>query len=331
MNSRLLWAVSVFLVIVLPLIAQASFLTIVSSLFGDEENLNQTLPNSQKMVLLEGQGLASVSLSIGGGDITIVEGSTLVSDSNPAGQQASLLQEHGNSQISTYVVREGDTISQIANMFGVSVNTIRWGNNISGNTISPGQTLVILPISGVRHTIKSGETLAGIAKLYKGEVKEIIAFNDIGESDKLATGQVIIVPDGVLPSGTKGSSGSKGGASQPTYEGYYQRPIAGGRRSQGIHGFNGVDLATSQGANILAAASGVVTVSRGSGWNGGYGNYIVISHPNGTQTLYAHTSSNLVGAGERVEQGQVIGYVGSTGRSTGPHVHFEIRGAKNPF
>ena len=74
-----------------------------------------------------------------------------------------------------------------------------------------------------------------------------------------------------------------------------------------------------------------MTVSRGSGWNGGYGSYIVVSHPNGTQTLYAHNSANLVVAGERVSQGQVIGKVGSTGRSTGQHVHFEVRGAQNPF
>ena len=108
------------------------------------------------MALLE--AAISPSQSIGGGDITIIEGSTLVPESGPVGQPVSLLQERGSSQVSTYVVREGDTLSQIANMFSVSVNTIKWGNDIE-NTISPGQTLVILPISGVRHTVKSGDTL----------------------------------------------------------------------------------------------------------------------------------------------------------------------------
>jgi murein DD-endopeptidase MepM/ murein hydrolase activator NlpD len=82
---------------------------------------------------------------------------------------------------------------------------------------------------------------------------------------------------------------------------------------------------------VYAAASGEVIISRASGWNGGYGNYIVIRHPNNTQTLYSHLSRNVVNVGAWVTQGQVIGHVGSTGRSTGPHLHFEVRGAPNPF
>ena len=121
------------------------------------------------------------------------------------------------------------------------------------------------------------------------------------------------------------------GSNVPTYSGYYLRPISGGTRTQGIHGFNAVDLAASVGTPIMASASGKVIISKNSGWNGGYGNYIVIEHPNGTQTLYAHASKVIVFSGQSVVQGQVIGYVGSTGRSTGAHVHFEIRGAKNPF
>jgi murein DD-endopeptidase MepM/ murein hydrolase activator NlpD len=81
----------------------------------------------------------------------------------------------------------------------------------------------------------------------------------------------------------------------------------------------------------MASASGVVIISRTSGWNAGYGNYIVIKHDNGTQTLYGHLSKNLVGVGEVVTQGQVIGQMGRTGKATGVHVHFEIRGAANPF
>ncbi len=90
-------------------------------------------------------------------------------------------------------------------------------------------------------------------------------------------------------------------------------------------------MAASAGAPIRAAAAGEVIVSKTGGWNGGYGNYIVIKHANGTQTLYAHNSSNAVSAGASVAQGEVIGYVGNTGRSTGSHLHFEVRGAKNPF
>ena len=109
------------------------------------------------------------------------------------------------------------------------------------------------------------------------------------------------------------------------------KPISGGRKSQGIHGHNGVDLAAPVGTPIMASASGKVIISRTGGYNGGYGTYVVISHSNGTQTLYAHMSDNYVTVGESVSQGQTIGEIGMTGRTTGPHIHFEVRGASNPF
>jgi murein DD-endopeptidase MepM/ murein hydrolase activator NlpD len=102
-------------------------------------------------------------------------------------------------------------------------------------------------------------------------------------------------------------------------------------RTQGIHGYNAVDLAAAHASPVRAAAAGEVIVSKSSGWNGGYGNYIVVRHGNGTQTLYAHLSSNVVGVGAFVAAGERIGYMGSTGRSTGTHLHFEVRGATNPF
>jgi murein DD-endopeptidase MepM/ murein hydrolase activator NlpD len=102
-------------------------------------------------------------------------------------------------------------------------------------------------------------------------------------------------------------------------------------RTQGIHGYNGVDLGAPAGTAVRAAAAGQVIISKASGWNGGYGQYIVVKHANGTQTLYAHLSANSVAAGATVAQGQLIGAVGNTGKSTGNHVHFEVRGAKNPF
>ena len=119
--------------------------------------------------------------------------------------------------------------------------------------------------------------------------------------------------------------------STPIYAGYYQRPVVGGVKTQDIHGHNAIDIGAPVGTPILAAASGEVVISRSGGWNGGYGNYVAVRHSNGTQTLYAHNTSNVVGVGQKVVQGQVIGYIGSTGRSTGPHLHFEVRGAKNPF
>jgi murein DD-endopeptidase MepM/ murein hydrolase activator NlpD len=120
----------------------------------------------------------------------------------------------------------------------------------------------------------------------------------------------------------------------PVYDGYYMRPIIGGVKTQGVHGHNGVDLASSYGAKIYASADGEVLISKNSGWNGGYGSYIVLKHGNGTQTLYGHLSGTAVSAGDTVKQGQVIGYMGNSGQVTGHtgiHLHFEIRGARNPF
>ncbi|MEK7063009.1 MAG: M23 family metallopeptidase, partial [Patescibacteria group bacterium] len=236
-----------------------------------------------------------------------------------------------SDQISVYVVREGDTLSQIAQMFNVTINTIKWNNDIKGNTLKPGETLIILPIAGVQHIVKKGDTVASIANRYKGDKEEIIAYNDL-ESGALTVGTVIIIPDGeIVPTSSSGFSGSRPTSGLKEYAGYYLRPVAGGRKTQGIHGYNGIDIAAPLGTPIMASADGEVIVSRNSGWNGGYGIYIVIRHPNGTQTLYAHNNSNTVSVGDSVKQGETIGYVGRTGKVTGSHVHFEIRGAKNPF
>jgi murein DD-endopeptidase MepM/ murein hydrolase activator NlpD len=117
----------------------------------------------------------------------------------------------------------------------------------------------------------------------------------------------------------------------PNYDSYYARPIAVAVETQGLHGYNAVDLAGPFGENIQAAAAGQVIVAENSGWNGGYGEYVVIAHNNGTETLYAHMSAVLVTEGEEVTQGEVIGHEGETGLATGPHLHFEVRGAHNPF
>lgn len=265
----------------------------------------------------------------------IVESNALVSNIGPSGSASEILIHKPTSdQISTYVVHKGDTLSQIAEMFDVTVNTIKWGNNLPSNTLKEGQTLVILPISGIKYTVVKGDTVASIAKKYKGDADEIMAYNNLQKNGSLTTGSEIIIPDGeVLTPAYSGSNVSSGGSSSglKEYVGYYMRPIVGGKKTQGIHGYNGVDLAAPVGTPILAAAEGQVIIARAGGWNGGYGNYIVVRHPNGTQTLYAHASRINVSAGDTVNQGDVIGAVGSTGKSTGSHVHFEIRGARNPF
>lgn len=274
--------------------------------------------------------------SKGGGDITIVDESAVLSSEGPSGTSAEIEENSNkNTNISLYIVREGDTLSGIAQAFDVSVNTIMWANDVrKGQAIQPGQQLVILPVTGIRYTVKSGGTIRDIIKKHGGDVEEAALYNGIDADQELAAGTVVIVPDGVLaiPQPVKKvTSTVRGATGVPNYSGYYLRPVTSAVKTQGIHGYNGVDLGATIGTPVLASATGDVIISRSSGWNGGYGNYIVIRHDNGTQTLYAHLSRTIVGAGEHVVQGQIIGYVGNTGRSTGPHLHFEIRGAKNPF
>lgn len=316
-----------------PMGANAGVLAFFTSLFLEEaeaEAVSAPL-NSQNVALLAAALNPDPNPAKGGGDITVVGGSALLSETGPEGTLADI-EENQSANISIYVVREGDTLGSIAKMFGVTTNTVAWANDISRGLIRPGQTLVILPISGVRHTVGKGDTVQSIAKKYKADVTEIIQYNHLTAGAALAVGDVVLVPDGEIPAPpAAGRTAVLRGAGGPIYEGYYLRPIIGGRRTQGLHGYNGVDLATYLGAPILASAAGDVIISRSSSWNGGYGNYIVIAHGNGTQTLYAHNSQNIVTVGQRVSRGQIIGYVGSTGRSTGSHLHFEVRGARNPF
>lgn len=323
-----------FFAVAMPITVQAGFLSFITEFFkGTEVASTNVELNSQNIPLLQAALNHDPNPAKGGADITIVGDSALLPDVGPAGTLANIVEEEAFSdQISVYVVREGDSLSQIAEMFNVSVNTIIWSNDIKrGDLITPGQTLAILPITGVRHTVKSGDTLASIVKKYKGHMEEVLQYNDLFEDQKLTVGEVVVIPDGEIDA-PKYTSASKvvRGSNVPSYTGYYLRPTTG-VRSQGLHGYNAIDIAAPVGTAIVASASGQVILSKNYGWNGGYGKYVVVKHNNGTQTLYAHNSSNIVSAGQYVVQGQVIAYIGSTGKSTGPHLHFEVRGAKNPF
>ena len=277
---------------------------------------------------------ATPLLALEHAEVEIVDNIALVSTVGPLGNVAEAAESSSSYEISTYTVREGDSLGLIAHSFGVSVNTITWANNIPrGGVLTPGQVLVILPVSGVRHTVRAGDTINSIAKKYDGNADDIIDFNDFSINESLEVGTVVIIPDGELRTepGEREQPRQIVRGGGPEIIGYYARPLSGGRKTQGIHGYNGVDIANPLGSPVFASAPGTVIVARNSGWNGGYGRYIVVAHPNGTQTLYAHLNGLAITAGASVSRGQTIGFVGSSGKSTGPHLHFEIRGAKNPF
>ncbi len=295
--------------------------------------------NSQTLPLLRPAFNSNPKAARGGGDISVVDGAALRAQAGSSGTIADIEDRPASSQISVYTVHDRDTLSGIAKMFGVSVNTVVWANDIKGGAIYAGDQLVILPVTGIKHAVLKGETLASLAKTYKSDAGDIAQYNGLADNAKLVVDDVVIIPNGEIPAAKAPSSNSKKvgtepflGGGGPAIDGYFIWPVAGGIITQKLHGWNGVDIGAPRGTAIYAAADGTVIIAKSNGtWNSGYGNYVVIVHSNGTQTLYGHASKVLVSAGDRVSQGQTIALVGSTGLSTGPHLHFEVRGAANPF
>ncbi len=237
----------------------------------------------------------------------------------------------------TYVVQKGDIVGTIAIKFSLEPETVMWANgNLAQNPdlLRPGQELIILPIDGVYHVVVKGDTLEKIAKKYKAEVQSIVecSYNGLDpEAPGIAAGDKLIVPGGIKPYVARSVSAYKGaipkGAERGT--GIFSWPASGrltdrfGFRTLSGRWHSGLDISSSRGAPVYAADSGFVTFA---GWtNGGYGNLVVIDHGNGYETRYAHLHAFYVTAGQSVGKGVQIAAIGSTGNSTGPHLHFEMR------
>ncbi len=251
-----------------------------------------------------------------------------LSSADPATE--TIISDKVRDKIIEYSVVEGDTVSSIAEKFGVSEETVLWQNDLGKTAkIKPGQTLEILPVTGVSHKVNKGDTVYSIAKKYDTSAQGVVDFpyntftND--ETFELAIAQLIIVPDGVIPA-PKAAPRTRQltpDAGTVVASGVFVWP-AGGRITQRFVWYHpGIDIANQAAPNILAADSGKVV---GAGWldGYGYGNRVIIDHGNGYRTLYGHLSSVYVVAGQTVARGAPIGRMGSTGRSTGIHLHFEV-------
>ncbi|MDP2655024.1 MAG: LysM peptidoglycan-binding domain-containing M23 family metallopeptidase [bacterium] len=268
-----------------------------------------------------------------GDSIQTSGGKALLAYGGPSGAISNAAGPVPSDRISIYVVRPGDTLSDISKMHNdISVNTIRWANNLTTSTvIRPGRILIILPIDdSTQHTMAKNETLEEVVKKYRGNLNETLAFNGWPSGYEPEVGTTVIIlnveREPLTNSGTAVRSG--GGRFENYYGNSYLSPITDGYYiSQGFHGYknSGIDMAVALGTPILSVASGCVIVSRDDGWWGGFGRYAVIENSNKTQALYAHMNRDIVSVGQCVARGQVIGYVGSTGRSTGSHLHFELR------
>ena len=243
-----------------------------------------------------------------------------------------------SNQITEYVVQDGDNISFIASDYGVSSDSILWANGLDNpNAISPGQVIRIPPVTGVVHTVQKGDTVEYLAVRYEADQDRIKTFNDL-EEEGLEIGDEIVVPGGKIDTTIKKETKSQQRESKqqkrfaylPDLGDYFRSPTSGFNWGV-IHGRNGVDVASACGTPIYAAADGNVALAPATGYNGGFGKFVKLVHPNGTESIYAHMSKVSAKAGVYVSKGDVIGLMGTTGRSTGCHLHFEVHGARNPL
>ncbi len=255
-------------------------------------------------------------------------------------------------QIQSYVVRNGDTLWSIAERFGLQPSTIVWANSLTNaDVLAIGQPLIIPPVNGTIHHISAGETIEGVAERYGVKPTDIVAFapNGLGGGSTLVPGNDIIIPGGTPPAPPPPLLAEAPPAPEPAAPaapapapaapapaanasaavGSFIWPATGALTTYfgdnpayyGPGGHNGLDIANSLGTPLLAADGGVVIYAA---WRGGLGNAVGVDHENGFVTWYGHASSFAVGVGQRVSQGQVVAYMGSTGNSTGSHIHFII-------
>ncbi|MSQ10704.1 MAG: M23 family metallopeptidase [Dehalococcoidia bacterium] len=254
----------------------------------------------------------------------------------------------------SYTIAEGDTLSGVAERFGLTTQTLIWANSSSRpDTLTLGSELRIPPVSGVLHKVNPGDTLLTLAGRYKVEVTDITGFsaNKINNPDALVLGQEITVPRGVKPidspptrlaaaqpapaaqSPAAAPAAPRQLPAQPVSGGMLQWPTYGPIFTFFGGGHRGLDISPPYGTPVYAAEAGVV-VEASAGYNAGYGTTVIINHGNGLTTMYAHLSALAVSIGQQVGRGEHIGNVGTTGRATGPHLHFEVHqsgGALNPL
>ncbi len=264
------------------------------------------------------------------------------------------ISKKANYSITEYRVESGDALFTIAKKYNVKPETVLWANydllQDSPDSLRVGQDLSIPPTDGVYYKIQDGDTLQSIADKFSAKVDDILNWpgNNLDLADpKLETGSYVMVPGGhremvqwIIPTVPRGRSGTAniGGSTcgdGPVGSTAFIFPTGNHTLSGNDYwsGHLGIDLAAGLGAPVVASDAGVVTVAQG-GWNGGYGNVVMIDHGNGWITVYGHLSQINVTACQGVSQGQLIGLAGSTGNSTGPHLHFEVRyngGFVNPW
>lgn len=268
---------------------------------------------------------------------TLPGGPSEQSSGNREGRPVNLPEE---SRIINYEVQAGDTVSTIAERLGVSQDTILSANSLrNADFIKQGQILTILPVSGLLHVVENGDSLLYIAIKYGVDTEDILGYkpNNITDPHSLSIGQKLLIPGG-RPGAARAATSTRGGTrsatevsigqassqtNSGTASGSFIWPNPGRITQYFNSGHSGLDIAAPYGTPVVAADSGVVVDRESLNW--GLGLNLTIDHGNGYSTTYAHLSSFAVGVGETVSKGDMVGRVGSTGLSTGPHNHFQVR------
>ncbi len=267
-----------------------------------------------------------------------------VSDIIPQREVATTLvpESRKRTEYFDYTVQAGDTLSGIGQKFKISSDALKYVNNLTDSSIlKVGNKLSIPPVSGLIHKVESGDTLASIAKKYAVPEQAVADFNYILDTSSLAMGTELVIPDAKVPQPVYiPAFPTLPQFTQPVFvpnvgSGWCMWPTTTRIITQYFSWYhNGLDIATPWGAQppLFACASGNVTRAGWDPW--GLGLHVQIDHDNGFATVYGHMARIDVGYGQRVGQGEVIGIMGNTGRSTGPHVHFIIKfngAAQNPL
>ena len=331
----------------LSLIAIAIVITLVQSVYRQMQGQAGEQDQAQGPVVTEEVDIESVP---GASNISLVEGISR------SAQIHTNVPSRPRQEITTYTVQDGDTVFGIAEKYGLEPQTILWGNyNIlldDPHSLQPGQELNILPTDGVYWEWLGGIPFGEWAEFYGVTAADIIEYpgnnidpTTVGDYNNanIKTGTWLIIPGGsrefVSWSAPLGVTRENPASARVLGAGACD-PVSGGAVGYGyfiypankhyLSGFDystktnhlGIDLAGNTGEAVYASDAGVIVYA---GWNDyGYGNMIMVDHGNGFQSLYAHLSALNVGCGQSVGQGEVIGAIGSTGRSSGAHLHFEI-------
>lgn len=298
----------------------ANILGIKEVLGGPTEDVSVVLAKEDPFLIKETTGFSSISFNYG--SVLGFSGPIFSSDEQQESQENFLT----DLSVISHLVKDGETVESLAKSFSIDMETILWANNLESLEIEPGDRLLILPVSGVLHQVSDGETVESLAKNYEVSQDRITMINRLKNGEQLMAGEKLIIPGGIKKQKLSFNAGKSSGSG-------FRMPTTGINWGK-LHAFNAVDIANDCGTPVFASKAGFVKKVDDSGWNSGYGNFISLNHKNNLETLYAHLSAVFVSEGAYVDQGDLIGAIGNTGKvdgTTGCHLHFEVHGAENPF